>query len=66
MVGGKSGNIALEVDNWMRELLFGLMILVVSCSGDQFLVRDNTRLNYFDIGAYSLGIDKRFELMGSS
>lgn len=49
----------------MKKLLFAILIITISCSGDQPQLRDTTKKSYLDIGTYTLGIDKRFELMGT-
>ena len=49
----------------MKNLLLSILILTISCSGNQAQFRDTTKMNYLEIGPYSLGIDKKFELMGT-
>jgi hypothetical protein len=36
-----------------------------SDSANQAQFKDTTKMNYLEIGPYSLGIDKKFELMGT-
>ena len=40
------------------------MISTISCSTNQEQPRDSTKMTYLDFGPYSLGIDKKFELIG--
>ena len=40
------------------------MMLTISCSTNQEQPRDSTKMTYLDFGSYSLGIDKKFELIG--
>jgi hypothetical protein len=49
----------------MKKLLSGLIILVVSCASNQAQFRETADMTYLELGSYSLGIDKRFELMGT-
>ena len=42
-----------------------MLVLTISCSGNQTRPRDSGDMTYLDIGSYTLGIDKRFELMGT-
>ena len=48
----------------MKNFLLIIMILTISCATNQDQPRDTTRMTYLDIGSYSLGIDKKFELIG--
>ncbi len=48
----------------MKKILLIIMIIAVSCSTKQEQPRDTTRMTYLDIGTYTLGIDKKFELIG--
>ena len=48
----------------MKKLLLITMILAISCATNRDQPRDTTRMTYLDIGSYSLGIDKKFELIG--
>jgi hypothetical protein len=54
-----------EAGNLMKKLLSGLIILIVACSSNQVQFKETTNMNYLELGSYSLGIDKRFELMGT-
>ena len=55
----------MEVDNLMKKILSGLIILVVSCASNQAQFKETDSMNYLVLGSYSLGIDKRFDLMGT-
>ncbi len=48
----------------MKKLLLFTMMLTISCSTNQDQTRDTTKMTYLDFGSYSLGIDKKFELIG--
>ncbi len=48
----------------MKKLLLFIMMLTISCSTNQEQPRDSTKMTYLDFGSYSLGIDKKFELIG--
>ncbi len=48
----------------MKKLLLFIMMLTISCSTNQDQTRDTTKMTYLDFGSYSLGIDKKFELIG--
>lgn len=48
----------------MKKLLLVIMMLTISCSTNQEQPRDTTKMTYLDIGSFSLGIDKKFELIG--
>ena len=48
----------------MKKLLLIIMMLTISCSTNQEQGRDKTKMTYLDFGSYSLGIDKKFELIG--
>ena len=54
-----------EDDHLMKHILFGILFLAISCSGDQTQLRDTTKFSYLAIGTYTLGIDKRFDLIGT-
>ena len=49
----------------MKNLLFSILILIISCTANQAQFRETTNMNYLEIGPYTLGIDKKFELMGT-
>jgi|GEM_PF-909815 len=48
----------------MKKLLLTIMMLTISCSTNQEQGRDTTKMTYLDIGSFSLGIDKKFEMIG--
>jgi len=49
----------------MKTILFGLIVLITACSANQTQYKETTDMNYLEIGGYSVGIDKKFELMGT-
>jgi hypothetical protein len=49
----------------MKKLLSGLIILIVSCASNQVQFKETDSMTYLELGSYSLGIDKKFELMGT-
>ena len=48
-----------------KFLLLILFCFFISCAADQAQFRETTINNYLELGSYSLGIDKRFEFIGS-
>ena len=48
-----------------KFLLLILFCFFISCAADQAQFRETTKNNYLELGSYSLGIDKRFEFIGS-
>jgi hypothetical protein len=49
----------------MKKLLSGLIILIVSCASNQVQFKETASMTYLELGSYRLGIDKRFERMGT-
>jgi hypothetical protein len=48
----------------MKKILFAIIIVTISCSSNPEKPRDTTKMTYLDIGSFSLGIDKKFEMIG--
>ena len=48
----------------MKKILLIITILTMSCATNQDQPRDTTKMTFLDIGSYTLGIDKKFELIG--
>ena len=49
----------------MKKLLSGLIILIVACASNQVQFSETDDMTYLKLGSYRLGIDKRFEYMGT-
>jgi len=50
----------------MKKFLFLILLsFFISCATDQTKFRETTKNNYLEMGSYSLGIDKKFEYIGS-
>ncbi len=64
--GGLTATTKFEgAENLMKKLIVGLIILFISCASNQAQFRETDSMTYLKFGSYSLGIDKRFELMGT-
>ena len=64
--GGLTANTKFKgAENLMKKLIACLIILFISCASNQAQFRETDNMTYLKFGSYSLGIDKRFELMGT-
>lgn len=49
----------------MKKLMPALIFLLIACAPNQAQFKETDSKNHLSLGSYNLGIDKRFELMGT-